>query len=160
MNMMSESSEVQAAPAEDAVAEAVAAPAAPPAPPGPARAVGRRKSSTARCRIAPGEGKFTVNGRTVNDYFLDLRARQIALAPLEIVGGASKWNVIIVVSGGGTSGQAGAVSLALSRALLLGDTSLTGAIRGAGLMTRDARVKERKKYGRRGARRGFQFSKR
>lgn len=157
MNTMSESSEVQVA---EVAAEAAAAPATPPAPPGPAMAVGRRKKATARCRIAPGEGKFTVNGRTVNDYFLDLRARQIAVAPLEIVGGASKWNVIMVVSGGGTTGQAGAVSLALSRALLKGDTSLTAAIRTAGLMTRDARVKERKKYGRRGARRGFQFSKR
>lgn len=141
---------------------AAAAEAAPPATvtPVPARAVGRRKKATAKCSIAPGEGKFTVNGRALDHYFLDPKDRQFAQSPLEIVGARSKWDVAVRVAGGGSTGQSGAVALSLARALLQGDPSLEQAIRAAGLVTRDARIKERKKYGRRGARRGFQFSKR
>jgi small subunit ribosomal protein S9 len=151
-----------AAPAPEVAPATLAAPAATatPAAPGPAQAVGRRKKSSANCRITPGEGKFTVNGRTLENYFLDPKDRQLAASPLEIVGARSKWSVVVTVGGGGSTGQSGAVALSLARALIKGDSSLEQAIRAAGLVTRDARVKERKKYGRRGARRGFQFSKR
>lgn len=126
----------------------------------PVCTVGRRKSAQARARTWPGDGKVTVNGRTIDGYFSLPVDRTTALRPLELVGAAKKYNVRINVLGGGPTGQADAVSLALARAVSILEPVNMRTMRQAGLLTRDARVKERKKYGRRGARRGFQFSKR
>ncbi|MCG3134437.1 MAG: 30S ribosomal protein S9 [Planctomycetes bacterium] len=141
---------------------AEAAPAAPAAPPvaGNGAAVGRRKKATARARIQPGTGKVTVNGRTLDRYFANGTDRTSAMEPLADNGAASRYDVTVLVTGGGRSGQAGAMCLAIARALSLAEPSMRATLRGDGSLTRDARRKERKKYGRRGARRGFQFSKR
>jgi small subunit ribosomal protein S9 len=122
--------------------------------------VGRRKSSVARVRIAPGAGKIEVNGRTLNDYFTGERDRKAIFGPLEVTNTGGKMDVLVTASGGGASGQAGAIVMGLGRALARYDSGLEVALRGAGFMTRDSRMKERKKYGQRGARRRFQFSKR
>jgi small subunit ribosomal protein S9 len=122
--------------------------------------VGRRKSSVARVRIAPGAGKIEVNGRTLNDYFTGERDRKAIFGPLEVTNTGGKMDVLVTASGGGPSGQAGAIVMGLGRALARYDSGLELALRGAGFMTRDSRMKERKKYGQRGARRRFQFSKR
>ena len=143
-----------------APAPAVAAIPTPPPQPGRAFAVGRRKTSTARARIAPGGGKMTVNGREVDAYFPDLRTRQLAVRSLSELGARARYDVTVDVRGGGPTGQAGAVSLAVARALSVAEENLRLPARQGGLLTRDSRRKERKKYGRRGARRGFQFSKR
>jgi len=122
--------------------------------------IGRRKSAVARVRIAPGSGKIEINGRTLNDYFTGERDRKAIFGPLEVTNTGGKMDVLVNADGGGPSGQAGAIVMGLGRALAKYDTGLEGALRGSGFLTRDSRMKERKKYGQRGARRRFQFSKR
>jgi small subunit ribosomal protein S9 len=122
--------------------------------------VGRRKTSVARVRITPGSGKIEINGRTLNDYFTAERDRKSIFGPLEVTNVAGKMDVLVNTDGGGPSGQTGAIVMGLGRALAKYDNSLEVALRGAGYLTRDSRMKERKKYGQRGARRRFQFSKR
>ncbi len=121
---------------------------------------GRRKSSVARVRIAPGEGRFVVNRKEWRDYFPTRAARVSALQPLKLTDTASRYDVFVNVVGGGVQGQADAVRHGLARALATADSALEPALRDAGFMTRDARMKERKKYGQRGARARYQFSKR
>jgi small subunit ribosomal protein S9 len=122
--------------------------------------VGRRKSACARVRIAVGSGKIEINGRALNDYFSGERDRKAIFGPLEVTNTGGKMDVLVNADGGGPTGQAGAIVLGLGRALAKYDSSLEGALRNAGFLTRDSRMKERKKYGQRGARRRFQFSKR
>jgi small subunit ribosomal protein S9 len=122
--------------------------------------IGRRKSSVARVRVAPGTGKIEINERTLNDYFTGERDRKAIFGPLEVTNTGGKMDVLVRASGGGQSGQAGAIVMGLGRALARYDSGLEVALRGAGFLTRDSRMKERKKYGQRGARRRFQFSKR
>ncbi|MEZ5978060.1 MAG: 30S ribosomal protein S9 [Planctomycetota bacterium] len=122
--------------------------------------LGRRKSAVARVRIKPGSGNFTVNGRTFDEFFVTKRDRTAASAPLQRLPETDAYDVAVNVNGGGPHGQAGAVSLGLARALKNANPAVFEELREHGLLTRDSRMKERKKYGRRGARRGFQFSKR
>jgi len=122
--------------------------------------VGRRKSACARVRIAPGTGKIEINGRTLNDYFTAEQDRKAIFGPLEVTNTGGKMDVFANCDGGGPSGQTGAIIMGLGRALAKYDNSLEVALRGAKFLTRDSRMKERKKYGQRGARRRFQFSKR
>jgi small subunit ribosomal protein S9 len=122
--------------------------------------VGRRKTSVARVRIAPGSGKIEINGRTLNDYFTAERDRKSIFGPLEVTNTGGKLDVFVNAMGGGPSGQTGAIVMGLGRALAKYDKGLEGSLRNAGFLTRDSRMKERKKYGQRGARRRFQFSKR
>ena len=121
---------------------------------------GRRKSAVARVRVAPGTGKIEINGRTLNDYFTGERDRKAIFGPLEVSNTGGKMDVLVNTSGGGPTGQAGAIVMGLGRALVRYDGGLEAALRNAGFLTRDSRMKERKKYGQRGARRRFQFSKR
>ncbi|MCS7089804.1 MAG: 30S ribosomal protein S9 [Verrucomicrobiota bacterium] len=121
---------------------------------------GRRKTAVARVRLLPGTGKILVNGRAFNNYF-PLEALQVhALQPLITTGLSGKFDLRVNVQGGGLSGQAGAIRLGIARALLKVDPGLRSLLRAEGLLTRDAREKERKKYGQPGARKRFQFSKR
>ena len=122
--------------------------------------LGRRKSSVARVRLKPGAGGFVVNGKPVDEYFVTIQGRQRARQPLTIVDAEGTYDVFCNVRGGGTSGQCEAVSLGIARALKSINPATFDALREQNLLTRDSRMKERKKYGRRGARRGFQFSKR
>ena len=122
--------------------------------------VGRRKSSVARVRIAPGSGKIQINERELNDYFTFERDRKAIFGPLEVTNTGGKMDIHVNATGGGASGQTGAIIMGLSRALATYDQTLEAPLRGANFMTRDSRMKERKKYGQRGARRRFQFSKR
>ena len=121
---------------------------------------GRRKSAVARVRIRPGSGQILINKRPAAEYFPSLRDQNAAVSPLKAVGMASSWDVWVNVGGGGMTGQADAVSLGLARALSKAAPELDGVLRSRGLLTRDARQVERKKYGQPGARRRFQFSKR
>ncbi|MBN2582613.1 MAG: 30S ribosomal protein S9 [Planctomycetes bacterium] len=121
---------------------------------------GRRKTSVARVRIAEGKGEIKINGREVDNYFSEVKDRSAVVAPLKSVDLVGKFDVYVNVSGGGYTGQAGAVRMGLARALLRLMPEKLDALREGGHMTRDSRMKERKKYGRRGARRSFQFSKR
>src|ERR1017187_1976640 len=121
---------------------------------------GRRKTAVARVRLASGNGKITVNGRQFENYFPLETLRVTAAQPLTLTGTAEKFNVRINVSGGGPNGQAGAVRHGISRALLQSAGGLRGALKAEGSLTRDSRMKERKKYGQPGARKRFQFSKR
>ncbi|HEY8667713.1 MAG TPA: 30S ribosomal protein S9 [Tepidisphaeraceae bacterium] len=121
---------------------------------------GRRKSAVARVRIATGSGKIEVNGRTLNDYFSSEPDRKSIFGPLEITNMGGKLDIFVNATGGGQSGQTGAIMMGLGRALMKYDPSFEGGLRNAGYLTRDSRMKERKKYGQRGARRRFQFSKR
>lgn len=121
---------------------------------------GRRKTSIARVRIATGSGKITVNGRAFDNYFPVETLRATAAQPLSVTGTADKVDVKINVKGGGPNGQAGAVSHGIARALLEFDAALRPSLKSEGLLTRDSRMKERKKYGQPGARKRFQFSKR
>ncbi len=123
-------------------------------------ATGRRKSSVARVRIRPGAGTLQINGRTFEDYFPRETIRRIAVRPLQVTETVGKYDVWANVSGGGLTGQAGALSLGLARALKTADPETKVALSRAGLFTRDSRMKERKKYGQPGARKRFQFSKR
>jgi small subunit ribosomal protein S9 len=122
--------------------------------------VGRRKSSVARVRIAPGTGKIEINGRSLNDYLTGERDRKSIFGPLEVTNTGGKLDVLVNADGGGPAGQTGAIVMGLGRALAKYDNNLEVALRNAGFLTRDSRMKERKKYGQRGARRRFQFSKR
>lgn len=122
--------------------------------------LGRRKSSVARVRIKPGAGAYIVNGKPMEEFFCTLQDRDRAMAPLRTTESLDSYDVFVNVQGGGITGQSGAVQLGLSRALKEANPTVFETLREHGLLTRDSRMKERKKYGRRGARRGFQFSKR
>lgn len=121
---------------------------------------GRRKSSVARVRLVPGDGKVTINGRDAQTYFPREFLQHHAKEPLEAAGAASRFDVIVDVKGGGTTGQAGAIRLGIARALLQADSEMRPLLKKAGFLSRDPRKKERKKYGLRKARRAPQFSKR
>jgi len=121
---------------------------------------GRRKSSVARVRIRPGQGSIRINKRSLEEYFPNLQHRNAVMAPLEHTGLKEQFDVVISVHGGGITGQADACKLGIARALKLHNPELDDSLRDSGLLTRDGRMKERKKYGLRGARRGTQFSKR
>ncbi len=121
---------------------------------------GRRKTSVARVRLLPGSGKITVNGRPFENYFLLDTLRSLAIAPLTRTEATAKFDVQVNVKGGGPTGQAGAVRHGIARALLSSDANLRPVLKADGFLTRDARMKERKKYGQPGARKRFQFSKR
>jgi len=123
-------------------------------------AVGRRKTSVARVRLLPGDGEITINKKSITDFFSRETLRGIVRQPFELTSTLGKFNVIANVNGGGESGQAGAVRHGISRALVISDAALRDVLKKAGLMTRDPRMKERKKYGQKGARKRFQFSKR
>lgn len=122
---------------------------------------GRRKSSVARVHLFPnGTGSITVNGRSIDEYFGLDTLKMLVRQPLEATGNTGKMDVVATVTGGGVSGQAGAIRHGLSRALLQHDPELRGDLKKAGFLTRDPRMKERKKYGLKAARRAPQFSKR
>ena len=121
---------------------------------------GRRKTSTARVRVVTGTGKLSVNGRAFETYFPTDALRTLALRPLSSTQSVGKFDIRVNVSGGGPVGQATAVSHGLARALLQNDAKAKAALRADGLLTRDPRMRERKKYGQPGARKRFQFSKR
>ncbi len=123
-------------------------------------AVGRRKEASARVRIKPGTGQFIVDGKPVSDYLAREVLVMVAEQPLHVTATLGKYDIRARCSGGGLSGQAGALRLAIARALCKIDENHRGPLRKAGLMTRDARAVERKKYGQPGARKRFQFSKR
>jgi small subunit ribosomal protein S9 len=121
---------------------------------------GRRKTSTARVYLRPGTGEFKVNKKTFEQYFPNQALRMIIRQPLTLTDTANKFDIIVNVAGGGPAGQAGAVRHGITRALMEFNGDLRPALKGAGLVTRDPRAKERKKYGQKGARKRFQFSKR
>lgn len=121
---------------------------------------GRRKKSVARVRVYPGTGKITINDRSIDDYFVLETLKLIVRQPLALTGTTEKFDIVCRVNGGGVTGQAGAIRHGLSRALLQYDEALRPALKKAGFLTRDPRMKERKKYGLKGARRAPQFSKR
>ncbi|MFC4304693.1 30S ribosomal protein S9 [Cohnella boryungensis] len=121
---------------------------------------GRRKHSVARVRLVPGEGRIIINKREINDYFDVETLKLIVKQPLNLTETGSKYDILILAHGGGTSGQAGAIRHGISRALLKADPELRPALKKAGFLTRDPRMKERKKYGLKAARRAPQFSKR
>lgn len=121
---------------------------------------GRRKTAIARVRIKPGNGKIVVNKRDLEEYFTTPKERRAVMAPLKAVEAETSFDVFVSASGGGFCAQAGAISLGLARALVKSNPEHELVLRDAKYMTRDARQKERKKYGLRGARRSFQFSKR
>ena len=121
---------------------------------------GRRKSSVARVRLYPGTGSITINGRDVEDYFGLETLKLIMNQPFGVTGTTGKFDVVANVNGGGVSGQAGAIRHGIARALLLADAEYRPALKKAGFLTRDPRMKERKKYGLKAARRASQFSKR
>ena len=121
---------------------------------------GRRKKSVARVRVYPGTGKITINARSIDDYFGLETLKLIVRQPLALTGTTEKFDIVCRVNGGGVTGQAGAIRHGLSRALLQYDEALRPALKKAGFLTRDPRMKERKKYGLKGARRAPQFSKR
>ena len=121
---------------------------------------GRRKSSVARVRVYNGTGKITINDRDIDDYFGLETLKLIVRQPLNLTGTLDKFDIVCRVAGGGVTGQAGAIRHGISRALLQFDGELRSTLKKAGLLTRDPRMKERKKYGLKGARRAPQFSKR
>jgi small subunit ribosomal protein S9 len=122
--------------------------------------LGRRKTAKARVRVTPGGGGFLVNDKEMAHFFPTLEMQRQALAPLKATGTEGQYDILATCDGGGPQGQSEAVTLGLARALKKINPSFDGVLREQGLLTRDSRMKERKKYGRRGARRGFQFSKR
>ena len=121
---------------------------------------GRRKKSVARVRVYPGTGAITINGRDIDEYFGLDTMKLIVNQPFEVTGNVGKFDIVATVTGGGFSGQAGAIRHGLSRALVLADEANKPALKAAGFLTRDPRMKERKKYGLKAARRASQFSKR
>lgn len=121
---------------------------------------GRRKHSVARVRLIPGEGRIVINKRDINDYFGLETLKLIVKQPLNLTETLGKYDIIVIANGGGMSGQAGAIRHGISRALLKADPELRGSLKRAGFLTRDPRMKERKKYGLKAARRAPQFSKR
>jgi small subunit ribosomal protein S9 len=123
-------------------------------------ATGRRKTAVARVFLRPGKGQITVNGRPVEKYFLNESTRALVRQPLLTAEAADKFDVLILANGGGPTGQAGAIRLGIARALVEFNAELRAKLKEAGLLTRDPRAHERKKYGQKGARKRFQFSKR
>ena len=123
-------------------------------------ALGRRKESTARVRMEAGSGKIVCNGRPFEKYFLRETDRIIVLQPLALTESSGKFNIAATLAGGGMTGQAGALRLGIARALLLADANFKETFRKNGYLTRDPRMKERKKYGQKGARKRFQWTKR
>ncbi|REJ75882.1 MAG: 30S ribosomal protein S9 [Acidobacteria bacterium] len=121
---------------------------------------GRRKTSTARVFLRPGSGSIEVNGRALSEYFGNEVLRMIVRQPLELVERSENYDFTVTVKGGGVAGQAGAIRHGVSRALLSVEPDLRPTLKSAGFLTRDPRKKERKKYGQKGARARFQFSKR
>lgn len=121
---------------------------------------GRRKNSVARVWLKTGDGKIQVNDRSVEDFFPRPTLRMVLVQPLKVAGVEGKLDVMANVTGGGSTGQAGAIRLGIARALLHVDAAMRSGLKKAGLLTRDPRVKERRKYGQKGARARFQFSKR
>jgi small subunit ribosomal protein S9 len=123
-------------------------------------ATGRRKTATARVFLRPGEGRITVNNRPFENYFVSESARAYVRQPLLAAELANRFDILILARGGGVTGQAGAARLGIARALIEFNSELRGKLKQLGLLTRDARAHERKKYGQKGARKRFQFSKR
>ncbi|MCM2264620.1 MAG: 30S ribosomal protein S9 [Desulfuromonadales bacterium] len=123
-------------------------------------ATGKRKSSVARVFMKPGNGNIVVNQKSIDEYFGRETSKMVIRQPLELTGNVGKFDIFVNVCGGGPSGQAGAIKHGITKALLEADVELRGALKKAGFITRDSRIKERKKYGKRSARRSFQFSKR
>ena len=123
-------------------------------------ATGRRKTSIARIQMRSGEGNITVNDRPMEEYFPTVQLQNSLVYPLHVADSAQKYDINIIAQGGGVTGQVGAIRLALSRALLKVDAELRPTLKAEGLLTRDPRMKERKKPGQPGARKRFQFSKR
>ena len=121
---------------------------------------GRRKTATARVYLRPGTGEIKVNRKTFDEYFPNQALRMVIHQPLTLTDTASKFDIVVNVAGGGPAGQAGAVRHGITRALMEFNADLRPALKDAGLVTRDPRAKERKKYGQKGARKRFQFSKR
>jgi small subunit ribosomal protein S9 len=124
------------------------------------RATGRRKESVARVRIVPGSGRFALNGRSLEDYFPRPALQMVVTEPLRLTNTIDRYDVIASIDGGGISGQAGAVRHGIARALTEADPTLRGELKKKGLLTRDARAKERRKYGLKKARKAPQYSKR
>jgi small subunit ribosomal protein S9 len=123
-------------------------------------ATGKRKLAIARTWLRPGAGQITINGRPIEKYFGRETARMVVLQPLELTETVGKFDILVNVSGGGLFGQAGAIKHGISKALLVYDPQLRPVLKKAGFITRDSRVKERKKYGQKGARARYQYSKR
>ena len=123
-------------------------------------AMGRRKESTARVRLSPGNGKITINDEPIEKYIPRETLRMIISQPLEAAGKVGKFDIDVNVKGGGLSGQAGAIRHGISRALLKADEAIKPVLKKGGFLTRDPRAKERKKYGQKGARKRFQWTKR
>jgi small subunit ribosomal protein S9 len=121
---------------------------------------GKRKTSIARVWLKPGAGAITVNNKTLDDYFGRETSKMVAQQSLELTENIGKFDIFVTVKGGGDTGQAGAIRHGITKALLASDPELRGNLKKAGFITRDSRVKERKKYGRKAARARFQFSKR
>ncbi len=121
---------------------------------------GRRKEAVARVRLVPGTGEFVVNGRAIDDYFPTRVHRMVARAPLTLLERERDYDIVATVSGGGVSGQAGAVRLGVARSLIELDPELRGQLKAEGFLTRDSREKERRKYGLKKARKAPQYSKR
>ena len=121
---------------------------------------GKRKTSIARVWLKPGAGAITVNNKTLDEYFGRDTSKMVAQQSLELTENIGKFDIFVTVKGGGDSGQAGAIRHGITKALLINDPELRGNLKKAGFITRDSRVKERKKYGRKAARARFQFSKR
>ncbi|MEW6184665.1 MAG: 30S ribosomal protein S9 [Thermodesulfobacteriota bacterium] len=123
-------------------------------------ATGKRKLAIARTWLRPGGGQITVNGRSIDHYFSRETAKMVVLQPLELTETVGKFDILVNVIGGGLSGQAGAIKHGISKALLVYDPQLRAVLKKAGFISRDSRVKERKKYGQKGARARYQYSKR
>ena len=126
----------------------------------PFYATGKRKSSIARVWIKPGTGEIIVNTKTLQNYFGRETSKMVVMQPLELTENVGKFDIFCTVKGGGDSGQAGAIKHGITKALLAIDADLRGTLKKAGFITRDSRIKERKKYGKKAARASFQFSKR
>ena len=123
-------------------------------------ATGSRKNSAARAFLKPGKGQVTINGKKADDYLVRLQSRMVILQPLELLGQTDKFDADVTVKGGGESGQAGAIRLGITRALVTFNPEFKTTLKKAGYITRDPRMVERKKYGKAGARRRYQYSKR
>ena len=121
---------------------------------------GKKKSSVARVWLKPGAGNFTVNNKSLEEYFGRETSKMVVKQPLELTENVGKFDVYVTVSGGGDTGQSGAIKHGITKALLEVDAELRGTLKKAGFITRDSRIKERKKYGKKAARASFQFSKR
>ena len=152
--------ETEVEPAEEATARPQATAPARRVVTAPAGATGRRKEAIARVRIVPGSGTWNINGRTLEDYFPNKVHQQLVAEPLRTLEVAEAYDVIARVAGGGVTGQAGALRLGIARALTGADIECRPVLKKAGFLTRDARVKERKKYGLKKARKAPQYSKR